>query len=155
MGNNHSEKTSFEQKSIINEDEFDTRNRVTTIPKIFIDSDLSSNNSLAVPQSQQQMSPIKSRKLANNTMTPPSISTLKVLSYYSTSNSTPRSPKTPKSPSPVSPPSYNNIPSINNGITGKYVSAKICEIAASFWKDNIVKLSMSEQLVSFHARKYK
>ena len=38
---------------------------------------------------------------------------------------------------------------IRNGVTGKFISTKICEIAAEFWQNNIVDLAMSEQLVKF------
>ena len=74
-------------------------------------------------------------------------------------------PATPQSPEPLTPltplsPSINLTKSksihrrrkssllvVHNGITGKYISSRICKIAAKFWKNNIESLSVSEQLV--------
>eukprot|EP01084_Bolivina_argentea_P214410 364003_1 len=48
------------------------------------------------------------------------------------------------------PPKYNKRTSallnINNGITGKHISSRICKIAATFWQQNIETLSMPDQL---------
>eukprot|EP01083_Nonionella_stella_P157094 509574_1 len=35
---------------------------------------------------------------------------------------------------------------VNNGITGKYISSRICKIAAKFWHNNIENLSLEDQL---------
>eukprot|EP01084_Bolivina_argentea_P314031 543902_1 len=47
--------------------------------------------------------------------------------------------------------SNNNVNTMNpilisNGITGKFISSRICSIAANFWKENLVNLARSRQL---------
>eukprot|EP01083_Nonionella_stella_P285240 970935_1 len=40
----------------------------------------------------------------------------------------------------------SSLLNVYNGITGKYISSRICKIAARFWKNNIDNMSVPEQL---------
>eukprot|EP01083_Nonionella_stella_P058237 152600_1 len=91
------------------------------------------------------------------------------LSHYDQSHEskTPQSPnspsKTPQSPSktPQSPSKLDNLTvkaayrtqkrrssllMVNNGITGKFISSRICKIAAKFWRKHVETLSHAQQL---------